>query len=297
MKKNKKDTSKVKASNNSCFIDQNVIKTNMKRDNKYYLNLEKNSEETASIFENDSFIPYEFYNSLLFRSDRIYDEYVLRKIFYYDEPIRPIPIETCYPFLEFLKIHKYRVDEQLNFFYDYDQEKAIESISQYLNDGNRLEGIMNLKLISMTNPSYTYHRRALLEIDFKKPKEEILAFVTKIKEAYDDDNHLLLSLDEFLGISPIRETVNCSLKDCQFYKHPTTKNLAYKLTDALFIFDCNRYGLSKAYTLKEINRYWNDVRKLHNDAMDIKTLNIYLNFMKDLIENKKFEEFFTGIKK
>jgi hypothetical protein len=30
--------------------------------------------------------------------------------------------------------------------------------------------------------------------------------------------------------------------------------------------------------------------------MDIKTLNVYLKFMQDLIENEKFEEFFTGIK-
>jgi hypothetical protein len=295
MKQTKKNTSKVKRLSIYESMRQDQIKL-IKRDNKYYLALEKNSKETAIFFSSDSYIPYEFYNSLLFRSNRGYDDSVLGKILYHEESIRPTPVETCYPFLEFLKIHKYRLDENFNFFNDYDLEKAIDAINQYINDGNKLDGIMNLKSISMPNPSNTYHRRGLLEIDFKKPKEEILAFVTKVKDEYDNNNNLLLSLDEFLGIFPIKETINCSLKDCEFYKHPTTKNLAYKLTDALFIFDCNRYGLSKAYTLREINRYWNDVKKLHNDAMDIKTLNVYLKFMQDLIENEKFEEFFTGIK-
>ena len=146
-----------------------------------------------------------------------------------------------------------------------------------------------------TNSEVT-HKSALVKIDFTKPIQEIIAFVSKIKNDFDNDSSKIKSLDEYLGIEQAKETYSCDLTNCDIYKSGTTKPLSGRLSDALFIYDCKKLGLTKEYILSEINRYWNEVKNLNRDKMSENTYREYLNFAKKQIDEKGYKDFLEGVK-
>lgn len=139
------------------------------------------------------------------------------------------------------------------------------------------------------------HKSALVNIDFTKPKEEIIALVSKIKDDFDNDHSTIQGIDEFLGM-PAHQVYNCNIKECDIYKHKNPKPLQGRLADALFIYDCNKMGLTKSYSMSEIDRYWNVVKNVFREKMSENTYYEYLDFATKQIEKGGYQDFFNGAK-
>lgn len=139
------------------------------------------------------------------------------------------------------------------------------------------------------------HKSALVNIDFTKPKEEIIALVSKIKDEFDNDHSTIQGIDEFLGVPPY-QVYSCNIKECDIYKHKNPKPLQGRFADALFIYDCNKMGLTKSYAMREIDRYWNIVKNIFREKISENTYYDYLDFATKQIEKGGYQDFFNGAK-
>lgn len=267
----------------------------IKRDNPYYIGLEKHCQKISIEMNDKCFIPYALYRSFFLRET--WDNTKILHMITHPHP-RFLSFDyhrSYYPILEFLLNHKSGVEHH-PFFDDYDIDECKEAVQQYFSDNTELSKLeFNMPVISSINPSREYHKRALIEIDFTKPKKEILLLVSKLKDEYDSNNTFIQGLDEYLGLVPQKEAYNCTLENCDFYKKSPKKPLLNKLMDAFFIHDCKRFGLTNQYTIDEINRYWNEVKHTHHDKMSEKTYYEYLKYMRNQIDEKKYKKFYSSI--
>jgi hypothetical protein len=179
-----------------------------------------------------------------------------------------------------------------------DQTKELRDRYNRFIDQNKNSAIMsiaNMPIITNNRTSVSYQNKsALVEIDFTKPLEEIEAIVRNIKNDFDKNHDTIQTTEEFLGIAEKQEVHLSTLKD-EIYKKPSHKPLYGRLVDALFIYDCNRAGLTKAYTLNEINGYWY-AKNLFTETMSNPTIKNYLEFAKRQIDNGLYKNFISGQK-
>lgn len=209
-----------------------------------------------------------------------------------------LDMQSSYPLLDAYDIpfHLFSDDfdddpeykDQIIYFYNRFLEKNEENF--YLLEYSKIPIIEHHRSASIP------HKSALVNIDFTKPIEEIIAFVSKIKNDFDNDPTTIQHLDELLDIKPKREVYTCNFTECDIYKHKNPKPLEGRLADVLFIYDCHRLGLTKEYTLSEINRYWNDVKNLFKDKMSDNTYREYLSFANKQIDEKGYKDFLAGTK-
>lgn len=134
--------------------------------------------------------------------------------------------------------------------------------------------------------------RVNIELDLTKPKEEILKYISIIKDDYDKDPSNIPSIYNILGLD--LKNYSCELSKCDIYKSKNPKPINGRLTDILFIYDCKKIGLHDEYIKDEINRYWNDIKKLYRDKFPSSTLNNYHKFSKKYIEDKEYKFFISG---
>jgi hypothetical protein len=267
----------------------------IKRDNPYYVGLEKHCQKFSIEMNDQCFIPYALYRSFFIR-----ETWDNTKILHMITHPRPRFLSfgyhlSYYPILEFLLNHKSGIEHN-GFFVDYNIDECKEAVQQYFSGNTELSKLeFNMPVITSINPSHEYHKRALIEIDFTKPKKEIMLLVSKLKDEYDSNNNFIQGLDEYLGLVPKKEAYNCTLENCDFYKKSPRKPLLNKLMDAFFIYDCKRIGLTNNYVIDEINRYWNEVKNIHHDKMSEKTYYEYLKYMRNQIDEKQYKKFYSSI--
>jgi len=135
-------------------------------------------------------------------------------------------------------------------------------------------------------------RNTFMEIDLTKPLNELIEFVTTIKNDYDKNPNKISNFHNLIGLD--YKDFKCSLGTCDIYKHKSPKTLSGKLMDTLFIYDCRKYGLNEDYIKSEINRYWNEVKNIHRETIAEGTYQKYYKFAIDYIDNKKFLCFIHG---
>lgn len=139
-------------------------------------------------------------------------------------------------------------------------------------------------------------RKALVDIDFTKPLDEIIAFVTAIKNDFDKDPSIIPTTREILTGEPEPEPK----PDTSLYTHDkkNKKKLWEKYADVLFIYDCKKVGLGEAYIRSEIDAYHqtkgivNKKGKLISIADD--TYKELVKMGKDYIDKGKYKEFLHG---
>jgi len=279
--------------------ERKKYETVLKRDIEYYQKLEQRCRETADGWEEDCFIPYCLWIDAVIR----YECSKIDILYFIEQPIpshRLNYFNTIYSPLFHLgeDIHVKRGDERWTYEnknYEHlpiDKEKAIDILKckDLIKNGKLSISIDNLPIINTGNHCLEAGgKSALIALDFTKPIKELLAIVSKIKKDFEDDYTIIKGLDEYLGLVPAKEPYMCNLKECEIYKHKPPKPLEGRLVDALFIFDCKTVGLTKDYAMNEINRYWNDVKKIHTEKITKNTHREYLNFAKKLI--KEYGEF------
>ena len=171
---------------------------------------------------------------------------------------------------------------------------------KYINDvPNFLYDTYNIKTkeLSYSHTLRKKHKNYFIEVDLTKPKEDIIKYIETIKDEFDDDPSKFDNIHDKLGLIP--EIFQCSIKDCEIFtlgKRGTNKPINGIMADILFIYDCCKVGLSKKYIIGEINRYWNNIKKINTDEMSESTYRKYKKIAIDYIENQKYECYLTGYK-
>jgi len=143
------------------------------------------------------------------------------------------------------------------------------------------------------------NKNVFAELDLTKPKEEILEYVSKLKDNFDDDDSKFQNIYELLGED--QKVFNCNSKQCEIYKDTRSpKPISGRLTDILFIYDCKKVNeilgtdiLTNEYIIDEINRYWIDIKNISNDKFH--SLDEYYAIAKDYIDNKQYKDYLSGI--
>lgn len=142
-----------------------------------------------------------------------------------------------------------------------------------------------------------------IELDFTKPKEDIMAYVEKIKDDFDENLEkgidILPNIYDLLGDDG--KIFKYDVKNCDIYKTNNIKPIGGRLADALFIYDCKKVNelldadiLINKYILDEINKYWTETRNLFKDKMQPETLSEYYKLAVDYIDNKKYKCYLSG---
>lgn len=128
----------------------------------------------------------------------------------------------------------------------------------------------------------------LVEIDFTKPIEEIQKYIKNLHDEYRKNN--ILNVYESLKIKRKYQ----ALDNHDIYKTNGHKPFNIVLADKLFIYDAYKNGLNNVDIQTQLNTYTNDVKKISNDKISMKTIQEYLKFMINFIDNNGFSEFRKG---
>lgn len=150
--------------------------------------------------------------------------------------------------------------------------------------------------LASSNKSKTIHA----ELDLTKPIDEIIDYVTMLKNDFDNNPDNFKNAYELLGEK--QEVFSCELKDCDIYKDTKSpKPINGRLADVLFIYDCKKVNellgadiLTNAYITDEINRYWQEVKNISPDGFN--SLGDYYAIAKEYIDEQKYKDYLTGVK-
>lgn len=135
-------------------------------------------------------------------------------------------------------------------------------------------------------------RNTYAELDLTKPIEELIEFVTKLKEDYDKDPNNISNFHRLIGLE--LQDHRCNTKTCEIYKHKNLKPLSGRLMDVLFVYDCKKAGLDNMYIMMEIDNYWSTTKDLPYKQITLNTIRKYYQFAIDYIDKKEYKNFIKG---
>jgi hypothetical protein len=127
------------------------------------------------------------------------------------------------------------------------------------------------------------------DINLALPKDELMAYISKIKDEYDKDNSIIKRPLELIG-----EDLSVADENLLIHKG-TGKYNKYRVADMFFIYDGIKKGMRKAKIINELNYYYYD-KDNKNTNYDYKTLDKYYEIATELIDNLKYKELITGVK-
>lgn len=206
---------------------------------------------------------YEFFYDFYHNSLRL--ELIVEKGLFMDEPLTD---EEKSKVSEELNRYGYRPDKTL-----IDRHPLFHSIDSIVNDNK--------------------NKNVYAELDLTKPIEEIVAYITKLKNDFDENPSNFKNAYEILGEK--HEPYQCNLKDCEIYKGKNPKPISGRLADVLFIYDCKKIGLHEDYIIDEINNYWINVKQISTDKFH--SIKDYYDIAKEYINDKKYIDYLTGVDK
>jgi len=202
----------------------------------------------------------------------------------------------------------YMLDD--SFTYEYlkneEKEKLLKSLDEKIGAGYKV--IIERLATSLTPEDiiediieHNRNKKVYAELDLTKSKEELIEFVSKLKDDFDEDPSKFPNAYELLGVK--QEVTKCTLKDCEIYKKPKSlKGFSGRLSDVLFIYDCKKVNkllggnlLSEDYIIGEIERYWREVKKISNDGFY--SLKEYEKIGIEFIDNEEYKDYLSGVKK
>ncbi len=144
------------------------------------------------------------------------------------------------------------------------------------------------------------NKRIYAELDLTKPLDEIIDYVTMLKNDFDSNPDDFKNAHELLGEE--HEVFSCNLNRCSIYKDTKSpKPISGRLADVLFIYDCKKVNellgadiLTNDYITGEINRYWQKVKNISPDGFH--SLEEYYAIAKEYIDEQRYKDYLTGIK-
>ena len=138
-------------------------------------------------------------------------------------------------------------------------------------------------------------KKAKVELNLSLPKNELIAYISKIKDEYDKDNSIIKTPLELLGEEfKEADTLVCNDKGkCFDSRAILTKQ--QKMADMFYIYDALKEGFTQRKIQNEIYNYYAD-NGIETKTMDAKTLKRYKEIAVDYIDNMRYKELVTGIK-
>ncbi len=143
------------------------------------------------------------------------------------------------------------------------------------------------------------NKNVFAELDLTKPKEEILEYISKLKDDFDNNHLKFKNIYEILGES--QDPYYCDLKNCDVLKSKNPKPMTGRFADILFIYDCKKVNkileadiLTNEYIIDEINRYWIDIKNISTDKFH--SLDEYYAIAKNYIDNEEYRSYLSGVK-
>jgi len=124
----------------------------------------------------------------------------------------------------------------------------------------------------------------LLELDLTKSKKEILNYVERIKNNYDNKLGNIDNMYDLLNLG--YETFQCNFKNCIIDENKN-KTFNELLADILFVYDCKMAKFDNQTIIYEFERYY-------GHGIKATTIKKYYNIAIDHIDNKKYESFISG---
>jgi hypothetical protein len=275
----------------------------IKRDTFIYTRFEDRAKEFST-----SIISYMFCSECQKRDNNInLDEFTKNGNFYKRDPIINEKLKSLYDIDKFMAFHllclygtdyyKSLTEEDFKFY-------KVQNLSIELQEFEKWSQPHQIRLIHKNYTPYNPYRlndtqenafnldevqkvnKVYAELDLSKPLEELIEFVTMIKEEYNENSQNIYNHD----FKPYK----CELSDCDIYKSKNTKPIYGRLADVIFIYDCKKLGFDNDYIKDEINRYWQEVKNLFKDSFGGSTLIDYHEFGKKYIDNKKYQSFTCG---
>lgn len=123
------------------------------------------------------------------------------------------------------------------------------------------EKFINMPIIRPRKRTSNWNAKMLIEIDPTKPREEAHQMLDALFDVFQNDSHHMHPLDVCLSMEkPRKLKVYKTLEDYKIFRVNTAKPFAYRMADALFIYDCKRLNENKEYAKHEIDEYWHSVR-------------------------------------
>ncbi|MFX4230160.1 hypothetical protein ACOL3I_01550 [Aliarcobacter butzleri] len=173
--------------------------------------------------------------------------------------------------------------EKGNFFYESfnDKDKIIKKIDK--NDINK-DFISSLRC-NFKRPKLYFQKNKIAKIDinFNLPKEELIAYLSKIKDDFDKDNSIIKTPLELLG-----ETLEKSDN-----KKTPKKPKAFVYADWFYIYDYWKYEKTQGKTDKDI---FVALEVENNVLYKQDMLRKIRDKMKYLIDDLGYKELITGVK-
>lgn len=275
-----------------------------KRDSFIYTNFEERGKHLST-----SIISYMFCSECNKRANMDIDlsEFKKEKISYRRNETIKEKIKKLYDidkFMSFYSLFIYSTDYLKGLSEDNYKFYSIQDINIELQEWEKYSQPHQIKLIHKNYTPYNPFRlndtpenafnldaiqkvnRVYAELDLSKPLDELIEFVTMIHNEYKENPQNIYNHD----FKPYK----CELSDCDIYKFKNPKPIYGRLADVLFIYDCKKLGLSNDYIQDEIDRYWQDVKKLYKDSFTSNTLSTYYKFSKKYIDDKKYQSFVCG---
>ncbi len=159
--------------------------------------------------------------------------------------------------------------------------------------------VENFKRPKMILPDI-YVKKATATIDLSRPLDELIAYLTHVKQDIDKNTKLIKAPIELVGeklqladdISKMcTETKNGKVLCFDGRKGVTRTQ---KLADMFFIYDAVKLGYRELLIRTEISEYYRSIGK--STDMSDKTFRKYRDIAIDYIDNERFSELVIGVK-
>jgi hypothetical protein len=181
----------------------------------------------------------------------------------------------------FGRVSDYSVETGEGFYVEY---------STHLLSGNKTRKNQSIsKNYSRPEMKQNYRTNFQFDLNLALPKDELIAYITKIKDEYDKDNSIIKSPLELIG-----EDLDSADENMLIHKG-TGKYNKHRVADMFFIYDGMKKGMKRAQIINEINYYYYD-KDNKNTNFTYDTFKNYYEKAIELIDNLKYKELITGVK-
>jgi len=144
-----------------------------------------------------------------------------------------------------------------------------------------------------------YDKRIDVKINLSLPKDELLSFIGKIKDNYDQDRGIVKTPLELLSadlqsaddISRMCTETKNGKEVCFDSRQGLTRS--QKLADMFFVYDMVKQGEKSKIIINELSDYYDQTGK--NNKMSPNTFKKYRDIAQDFIDNQRYKELLTGV--
>ncbi len=145
-----------------------------------------------------------------------------------------------------------------------------------------------------------------VKLNLNFPKNELIAYIKKLKDVYDEDRNIIRTSMQVLG-DDLQSADNLICPDKgKCFDSRTILSKQQRLADMFFLYDYLKHNevlasdtISAKYKRviqNEVFNYYKDENNTETKILDIKTMKKYKNIAIDYIDNMRYKELITGIK-